>query len=616
MSKLAIEPRYFGALPVERWGNQLRARLASPQFIISALLLITLAYLIVVPLLQLTWRTLTWGEGDRRFTREAVPGEFTTFHWNEALTGSSSEAMLLDPLANSLVTGICAAVIALTLGVMLAWLVIRTDLPGKTWLRSVLILPYVIPSFAVALAWETLFKSPRVGGLPGVYEAVFGVGPPEWLSYGPIPIIITMSIHYYPFAFLLVSGALATLDSQLEESAELLGASRWTILRKVTFPIVAPAVLAAAVLTFGKTLGTFALPFMLGAPIQFHTLATMLFANLKLGLDAIGYILALVLIVITALVMYVSTRILGTNLRRFETIGGKGFKGRPTRLRKWRWPIFGAVVTIALVAAIFPILLLGYQTVMLVDGRYGLDNLTLHYWIGQSHPEIAFGEPGVLHNDVIIGATWNTLKLAFIASALCSAVGLIIGYITVRGRGGWISRVLDQISFVPLLFPAIAMSAMYLSLFAEARGPIPALYGTFTLLVIISVINRLPYSTRTGSSAVTQIGQELEEAAEIQGASWFRRFRQIIFPLATSGVVAGMMVSFVGIMRELSLIILLITPSTRVLMTAGFRYAEEDQVQLGNALVMLVTLLTIAGELVIWRLGKGRLANLQDQQMR
>ena len=99
-------------------------------------------------------------------------------------------------------------------------------------------------------------------------------------------------------------------------------------------------------------------------------------------------------------------------------------------------------------------------------------------------------------------------------------------------------------------------------------------------------------------------------------ASWFRRFRQIILPLATSGVVAGMMVSFVGIMRELSLIILLITPSTRVLMTAGFRYAEEDQVQLGNALVMLVTLLTIAGELVIWRLGKGRLANLQEQQMR
>jgi iron(III) transport system permease protein len=120
-------------------------------------------------------------------------------------------------------------------------------------------------------------------------------------------------------------------------------------------------------------------------------------------------------------------------------------------------------------------------------------------------------------------------------------------------------------------------------------------------------------NTRTGTSALTQIGQELEEIAEVQGASWFRRFWQIVLPLATSGMVAGMMVSFVGIMRELSLIILLITPVTRVLMTVGFRYIEEAQTQLANTLVLLVTLITIAGELIIWRVGKGPLARLQEQ---
>ncbi len=194
-------------------------------------------------------------------------------------------------------------------------------------------------------------------------------------------------------------------------------------------------------------------------------------------------------------------------------------------------------------------------------------------------------------------------------------VGLVIGYIVVRGRGGWVAKLLDQISFAPFLFPAIAFAAMYLSLFAEARGPIPALYGTFTLLVLISVVNRLPYGVRTGAAAVTQIGRELEEAAEIQGASWMRRFREIILPLATSGLVAGMLVSFVGVMRELSLIILLITPSTRVLMTVGFRYAEEDQVQLGNALILLVTVLTLAGQYLVWRLGKGRLARLRERNI-
>ncbi len=259
--------------------------------------------------------------------------------------------------------------------------------------------------------------------------------------------------------------------------------------------------------------------------------------------------------------------------------------------------------------------LLSYQSVMLVDGLYGLDNLTSHFWMGHSDPNIAHGEPGVLHNPVILGASWNSIKLAGISSFLCAILGLLVAYIVVRNRGSWISTLLDQISFLPFLFPSIAFGAMYLSMFAIPHGPIPALYGTFTLLVLVSVFKRLPYSVRTGTSAVTQIGQELEEAAEIQGASWFRRIHRVVLPLATSGVVAGMMVSFVGIMRELSLIILLITPTTRVLMTLGFRYAEEDQIQLGNTLVLLVTFITILGELTVWWFGKGRLARLQEKQL-
>ena len=614
-SRTAIAYKQAGRTLVERWWNLLLYRVASPQFIISGLLLIALAYLVLGPLLELTWRTLTWGERDLRFSREAVPGEFTFAHWKYSLLGPEAEGIFLEPLTNTLITGVIAAVMALLLGGMLAWFVTRTDMPGRGWLRPVLTLPYVIPAFALALAWENLFRSPAIGGQPGFFEVISGIAPPGWSSYGPVPIIVTMAIHYYPFAFLLVSGALATVDAQLLESAELLGASRWTILRKITFPLVLPALLAAFVLTFGKTLGTFALPFLLGAPIQYYTLSTMLFTSLRLGLDARSYILALILIFITALVVYLSARILGGNLRRFETIGGKGFKGHPTSLGRWRWPAAVLVSAIALVTGIFPIVLMAYQTLMLVDGLYGLDNLTLHYWIGGSDPEIAFGEPGVIHNPVILGAVWNSLRLAFLSSAICALLGLVIGYIIVRNRRSWISQLLDQISFMPFLIPAIAFGAMYLSMFAIQRGPIPALYGTFGLLVLISVINRLPYSTRTGTSAVTQIGQELEEIAEIQGASWFRRFWRVVLPLASSGVVAGMMVSFVGIMRELSLIILLITPATRVLMTVGFRYIEEDQTQLANSLVLLVALITIAGELILWRLGRGQLARLQEEQM-
>ena len=606
--------RFYESVVFEKWRNELVARLTSAPFLVSIALLIVLFYLTIVPLLQLVWRTITWGPGSRRIDPQSVEGETTAQHWYEVFFGDTSDSVFYDPLINTIVTGGISSVFALLIGGVVAWIVIRSDIPGKRTLQSILTIPYIIPAFAVALAWNTLFKSPQVGGQPGLFDAVLGITPPEWLSFGPIPIIITLSIHYSPFAFLLVSGALATLDSQLEECAEIQGASRIEILRKITFPIVTPAFLSAFILTFGKTIGTFTLPFLLGAPKEYYTLATMLFVNIRLGLDAAGYILALVLIIITGAVIYFSYKIIGENLRRFETIGGKGFKSAPMRLRGWKWPVFIGTSTYAFIAAIFPIALLGYQTLMLFDGRYDLSNLTLHYWTGESDPNYAFGEPGVLHNEIILGATWNTLKLSFISAFIAAVVGLVIGYIIIRSRNRVIAKLLDQFAFVPFLFPSIALGALYLSMFAEARGPVPALYGTFTLLVLISVVKRLPYSVRTGTSAVTQLGQTLEEAAELQGATWFQRLRHIVIPLCTSGVVAGMMVSFVGIMRELTLIILLITPATRVLMTVGFRYAEEDQTQLGNALVLIVTVLTIIGELIVWGFGKSKLSRIDMRQ--
>lgn len=598
----------------KKWiDTAIRRLLLNPVNIALAVLLMVLAYLVLWPFFQLVLETLTWGEGDRRLSRDAVPGEFTWFHWLQATASPISEKMLYSPLLNTLITGVISTILALSAGGVLAWCVVRSNMPGKAWLQPVLTLPYIIPSFAIALAWETVFRSPKVGGQPGLYESILGVAPPEWLSYGTVPISITLAIHYFPFAYLLVAGALATIDSQMEESALISGAGKLTILRKITFPVVAPAFVAAFILTFGKTIGQFALPFLLGAPVQFHTVATMVYANLALGLDSLAFVLAVILIVISLISIWLSNRFIKKKSSRFETIGGKGFRSREVNLGQWRWPVFITVALFAFIVGILPLILLAVQSIMLIDGFYGLENLTWHFWTGTSNPDIAFGEPGVFHNNNIIGATWNTLKLASLSAVIASIIGLIIAYIVVRRSDNPLANALDQIAFIPFLFPTIAFGAMYLTLFAEPVGPIPALYGTFTLLVLISVVSRLPYSVKTGVTAVTQIGKELEEAAEVAGASWGMRFRRIVMPLASSGLTSGMMVSFVGVMRELSLIILLITPSTRVLMTAGFGYAEEGLTQLSNALVLIVAVLTILGELILWWIGKGRMTRLREK---
>jgi len=605
MSNFTTQKKWFD--------GAIRGLLLNPVNIALALLLVVLAYLVLWPFFQLVLETLTWGEGDRRLSRDAVPGEFTWFHWLQATASPIAGKMLYGPLINTLITGIIATIIALSAGGILAWCVVRSDMPGKGWLQPILTLPYIIPSFAIALAWETVFRSPKVGGQPGLYESFLGVAPPEWISYGTVPISITLAIHYFPFAYLLVAGALATIDSQMEESALISGAGKLTILRRITFPVVAPSFVAAFILTFGKTIGQFALPFLLGAPVQFHTVATMVYANLALGLDSLAFVLAVILIVISLVSIWLSNRFVGKKSSRFETIGGKGFRSREVALGQWRWPVFLTVALFAFIVGILPLILLAVQSVMLIDGFFGLENLTWHFWTGGSNPDIAFGEPGVFHNNNIIGATWNTLKLASISAVIASVIGLIIAYIVVRKADNPIAQALDQIAFIPFLFPTIAFGAMYLTLFAEPVGPIPALYGTFSLLVLISVVSRLPYSVKTGVTAVTQIGKELEEAAEVAGASWSQRFRRIVMPLASAGLTSGMMVSFVGVMRELSLIILLITPSTRVLMTAGFGYAEEGLTQLSNALVLIVAILTILGELILWWIGKGRMARLREK---
>ena len=589
------------------------AWMTDPVSLLMLSLLTVLTYLVLWPFLQLIIESLTWGEGDRRISRDAVPGEFTSFHWLQVTTGPISGKMLYGPLVNTMKTGIISTTLALLAGGILAWCVVRSDMPGKAWLQPILTLPYIVPSFAIALSWEAVFRSPKVGGQPGLYESLLGITPPEWLSYGTFPISVTLAIHYFPFAYLLVAGALATIDSQMEEGALITGAGRLMILRRITFPVVAPAFVAAFILTFGKTIGQFALPFLLGAPTQFHTLATMVYANLTLGLDSMAFVLAIILIAISLVSIWLSNRFVGKKSRRFETISGKGFRSRVITLGPWRWPVFVCVTSFGFLTGILPLLLLGYQSLMLIDGFYELNNLTSHFWIGRSNPEIAFGEPGVLHNNIILGATWNTLKLAFISAIIASIFGLAIAYIVVRREGNPLARILDQVAFIPFLFPTIAFGAMYLTLFAEPVGPIPALYGTFSLLVLISVVSRLPYSVKTGITAVTQIGKELEEAAELTGATWAKRFRQIVIPLASPGVLSGMMVSFVGVMRELSLIILLITPSTRVLMTVGFNYAEEGLTQLSNALVLIVAVLTIIGELILLWFGKGKITRLREK---
>ena len=573
----------------------------TPRSLITLVLGLLLVYLVVVPLVRIVWATLTWQPEDARLARGFEEGAFTLFHWQRTFAGPVSPELVYRPFVNTLVTAAGTTLLSLLIGCPLAWLLTRTDLPGRRLVSGLVTIPYILPSWVIALAWLGLFKNPRVGGTEGFFQHLTGIAPPDWLAYGPIPIIITLGLHYYAFAYVLMSGALASVDAHLEEAGEMLGAGRWHLLRRITLPLVLPAILSAFILTFSRALGTFGTPIFLGRPVRYYTLATSLYGNLRLGFTADAFILALVLIVLSALTIYANQRLIGTR-KSFVTITGRGLSVRPAPLRRWKIPLLIVVVGFVTVCVFAPLVFLVWQSLMLEENNFSLRNLSLHYWFTPGGDRrYAEGEVGLLRNFLVLGAAKTSVILSVLTAALVAIMGLFLGYAIVKGRGTRASRALEQLAFLPYLIPSIAFGAAYIAMFASPLGPIPALYGTFALLVLISVAKNLPFSSRAGVSAILQVGQELEEAAVVAGASWFRRFRRIIVPLTMSGFFSGFLLTFISTIRELSLIILLVTPATRVLPSVLFRYTEQGFTQFADGIVVILVVLSLAGQWAVSR---------------
>ncbi len=580
--------------------------LTSAKVVLALIMLVLMYYMVLVPLYRMVETTVTYQDKDLARIPDAVVGQLTIFHWARMLKSQISQVYLYDPLVHSLTISAGATLLALCIGGLLAWLVIRTDIPGRNLVNQLALLPYIMPSWTIAQAWTVMFKNRLTGGTPGIFEYLVGSSPPDWISYGPVPIIISSALHYYTFFFLFVSAALMSIDSNLEEAGDLMGASRWRILRKITFPLVLPALLSGFIMTFSKVMGTFGGPNILGVPVRYYTISTMIRSSIGIGDKADGFVLAITLILFAMVTIYINQRAVGTR-KSYETIGGRGFVAHQTKLRNWRGILTPLVIIFQILVIVLPLGLLLYETFMLMPGNYSLSNFTTHYWIGESVKEIANGAPGVLRNPKVYSSAWNSIQLSLWTALFTALLGVILGYAVVKGRGTLLAKLVEQIAFIPYVIPGIAFGAVYISMFAKPFGPIPPLYGTFALLVIVSVAKHIPYSSRSGVSAMMQVGRELEEAGQVAGANVWQRFRRIIFPLTSAGFVAGFLLTFITTMRELSLIILLTTPATQLLSSLTMAYKENGDDQMANAVIIILIVLVVIGEWIISRFRGGSL---------
>ncbi len=227
--------------------------------------------------------------------------------WREAFLGEIAPNLFWIPLKNSLLVGAIAILGTLVLGGFMAWLVVMTDVPGRYLLGALAAIPYVVPSFAVALAWQTVFRNDLLGGRVGLLQEL-GLNIPDWLAWGLIPTSVTLIVHYFSLPFLLISAALASVNTELIEAGEMTGASRSRVLRDITLPIILPAVASSALLVFAVGVSNFAAPALLGLPVRFETLSTRIFGMIRIGQLERGYMLTIILILIAALLLWGNSR--------------------------------------------------------------------------------------------------------------------------------------------------------------------------------------------------------------------------------------------------------------------------------------------------------------------
>lgn len=555
-------------------------RFPMPKRLMPMLMILLVGVLVLLPLLRILLITLT-GDGLQA--------------WVDVLASPLSKNLWWRPLINTLILGVGVSAGCLLIGGFMAWLVVMTDVPGRRLLGVLHTLPFMIPSFAAALAWGTLFRNSRMGGSPGFLEAN-GFVIPDWLAWGIVPTLIVLTAHYYSLAYTIIAAALSSVGADLVEAGQMAGARRPRIFFGIILPVVTPALVSAASLTLAGAVANFAAPALLGLPVRMQTLSTRLFGMIEIGQAERGFVLALLLIAVSGVFLFLSDRLV-SGRRSFVTVSGKGGRTRRFPLGNWRWPLFAVGLSIGVLTTIVPVLVLAASSLASQSGAL-FSNWTLHYWLGEGGGQMAQGQAGIFRNPVLIDALLTTLKLGVVVALLGMVMGLALAYTITRNKGTVLANVLSQLAFLPLLIPSIAFAAAYIALYGRPLGPLPSLYGTFTLLVLAAAAHNLPFAVQAGRSVLGQISTDLEESARLTGAGPLRRMWAIVFPLAIRGLLAGGIIVFVKMVRDLSLVVLLFSASTPVLSMVAYRYASEGFMQFANAITVLILVICLSASLI------------------
>lgn len=486
---------------------------------------------------------------------------------------------IIEAIWNTLIVSVFTTVLAAIIGVTLAWLIARSNMPLKSVLDPLNMIPFYLSSVVGALSWQVI-AAPRTGLVNTMLAPLFGEA--VFNIYSVAGISLVLALFYAPYVYLFTLGSLQSMDASLEDAARMSGASKFQTAVRVTLPLSAPAILSACILVFVTAAGIFGVPLVLGVPGRVNTLSTLIYRSInEYPADfATASILSIALFTFTAALTGFQIWLLKG--RRFTTVTGKGYRPRTVDLGRWRWPAVGlnSLYLVFVIGPFIALLLVSFQdawTGAFDTARFTLANYTKILFVDVT------AQRGFVNSLIVstLGAT--------IAVAICMALALVVHRTRLPGRQGIV-----LLAMVPVTVPGIVFGLGFLV--ALIGTP---LYGTIWIIMIAYIVHYLPTGLRNSESLVQAVSRELDESARMSGATWWRAMTRIVVPLVGPGMVSTWLLLFVTYIREVSSSMMLFTYGTETMSIALIRIMEYEPYGVSGAFGVLQTILVLVCVLAI-----------------
>jgi iron(III) transport system permease protein len=439
-----------------------------------------------------------------------------------------------------------ATAVSLVLGLPLAWLVERTDLRGRSAVYTLATIGVFIPGFFTAMGW-TLFLHPRIGMANQWLMQWFDLESPPLNITSVVGMGVVQGFGMAGIVFVFTATSLRSMDGSLEEAAAMSGASTAPILRRITYPLAWPGILAALLFVITINISAFDVPLLLGLPNRIYTFSTFLATQTSTTEDGVpqyGVIAAFgSLMIIVALVLSLWYRRMSAQARRFVVLTGKGSTRKVVKLGRWKYLAWAFLAFYFGLSQVMPLVLLAWTAFLpyfqpiSVDAfqHFGVENFESLPW------------------PLVRRGMTNTGLLMFVTPLLTFGLSMAISWVVLRSRSR-VRAVFDFIAFLPVAVPSVVFGFAALLAVLDVGLPFGTeLYGSVTLLIVMYALVSLGFGTRTTTTALIQIDTELEEAAMMSGASHGTTVRRIVVPLLLPAMLYGSLWVALLVSRDITL---------------------------------------------------------------